>query len=267
MQPSNTSIHATLAGGIKARVGHNTDTGNAVDVSFGSPVFASYDGAGNADGVGKSDSISGHYQLATSGDIQETVQGAMNTTVNGGYFMQADRAVVNAHSGYSLNAGELNMLISGKSQRNYAQAVIETIVSGGLQRTILAGGAVETILAGGKTVSVAAGATAFSNPAGAFSVTVGAGALSLTTASGALTLAASAGAVSMTSGTAMTLTAGGLLSITAPSTVISSANLQLGDATGNLGVVRGTPALPPGAPSLDYLTGLPLLGSALVRSV
>jgi hypothetical protein len=266
--PTNTSLFANLAGGIKAKIGHNTDTGNAVDITYGSPVYAKYEGVGDANGNGKKEEITGNYSLYTSGDISESVDGSRYSTASGIHSIQADRALVNAHSGYSLNAGELNILVSGKSQYNYAQAVIETIVTGGHLKTILAGGATETIAAGAKTVTVAAGATTFNNPAGAFAVNVGAGALSLTTASGALSLTAGAGAVSMSSGAAMSITAGAALAITAPvGCMITSTNIQLGGPTGVLGVCRGVPSLPPGTPTLDFVTGLPLLGSAMVRSI
>ena len=268
MSPTNTSLLANLAGGIKAKIGHNSDTGNAVDVTYGSPVYAKYEGAGDADGNGKKEEVTGNYSLYTSGDIQETVNGSRYSTVNGSHSIQADRALVNAHSGYTLNAGELNALISGKSQYNYAQAVVEMIVSGGHLRTVLAGGTTETIAAGAKTVTVAAGATTFNSPAGAFSVNVGAGALSLTTTGGALSLSAAAGAVSMSSGLAMSLTAGAVLSLTSPVGIVMAAlNIQLGGPAAAFGVVRGLPMLPPGAPSLDYVTGLPLQGSAGIRSI
>jgi hypothetical protein len=96
--------------------------------------------------------------------------------------------------------------------------------------------------------------------AGAMSFTTGAGAVTLSTGAGAMSLTAGAGAMSLTSGLAMNLTAGLAISLLAP-------QILFGGPAAVLGVVRGLPAMPPGAPSLDYITGLPLMGSALVRSI
>jgi hypothetical protein len=75
-----------------------------------------------------------------------------------------------------------------------------------------------------------------------------------------LSLGAAAGAVAITAGLAITLTSPLVVSIIAP-------QVLLGGPPAVLGVSRGLPMLPPLTPSLDWLTGLPLQGGAMVRSI
>jgi hypothetical protein len=190
------------------------------------------------------------------------------TTVSGQHLTRADRVTINAFSGFSLNAGEVNQMVSGKSQYNHALAVLENIIAGGKVSTVLAGGRITTtaagavadnVLGGAKTVNVAAGAYTVSVGAGAVSIVTGAGAVALSTAAGALSIAAAAGAVSVTAGLALNLAAATICAITAP-------QILFGGPAAVLGVCRGTPMMPPGSPSLDWITGLPLQGSLVVRS-
>jgi hypothetical protein len=218
--------------------------------------------------VAYSESLQGNREAFSAGDSTENVAGAKSTTVNGGYSVLADRFSVNAQSGLGLNAGQLDVLISGKSQYQYAMQVLETVVVGGKVSTVLAGGVTETIAVGAKSTTVASGAMAVNVPAGAYSVTVGTGAISISTAAGALSLSAAAGAVSVTAGLALSLTAGTAMTLSAPVGItLNSVQILLGSAAAPLGVSRGGPMLPPGAPSLDWITGLPLQGCAVVRSI
>lgn len=265
--PDRISAHITCEGGIHLDVGRDAE-GNAITVRYRSGVKSIYEGNPNADNVAVQEEIVGVKQTSITGAEVKTIEGAMKSVVNGLVDFECDRFTVNGHSGLTLNGGELNMMVSGKSQLQYAQALISTVVTGGETKTILAGGFTETIAAGAMSYTVSAGATTFSNPAGPFNVTVGtgaiaittsAGAVSISTASGAMTLSAAAGAVSITAGLALTLTAGSTAMVTAPL-------VMLGGPTAVLGVVRGVPTYPPGVPSLDFITGTPLLGAATVLS-
>ncbi len=266
--PDRISAHLTLEGGLHLDVGRDS-AGNALTVRYHSAVKTSYEGNPNADDVAVSTSVRGVKQSAVSGAERKTIEGSKQTTVSGRYSLHADRVNVNAFSGASYNLGELNLLVSGKSQLNYAMAVLENIVVGGKVTTILAGGLVTNVVAGAVTTTASAGAVAFNVPAGAYSVTVGTGAVSITTAAGAMTLSTAAGAMSLSAGAgAISLTAGLALNLTAGTTVsVLAPQVLIGGPAAVLGVCRGLPSLPPGVPTLDPLTGLPLPGSALFRSI
>jgi len=264
--PDNISLHLTLDGGAVFDFRGSSSGAGLMFRTHSSYVIESQ-GVPDNNNIAYSESLQGNRQAYASGDSIERVDGAKVTTVNGRQSILADRLSINAHSGYSLNAGESNVLISGKSQYNYAQQIIETIVTGGKITTVLAGGITETVAIGAHSTSVLGGAMSINVPAGAYTVTVGSGAISISTAAGALSLAAAAGAVSITAGLAMSLTAGAAMNLTAPVAItLTSPQVLVGMAVAPMGVCRGLPMMPPGSPSLDYITGLPLQGSALFRS-
>lgn len=265
--PDRLSAHITCEGGIFLDVGHDA-AGNAITVRYRSGVKSIYEGTPNEDDVAVDEQVVGVKQSSITGAENKTIEGTKNTVVSGQMQNQCDRFTVNANSGISLNTGQYNVMVAGPTQLQYALAVISTIVAGGELKTVLAGGIITTILGGAMVYTVAAGATTFNNAAGAFAITVGTGAISITTASGAVALSTAAGAISIAAGAgAVAITAGLALTLTAGATcMILSPIIMLGGPTAVLGVVRGIPAFPPGMPTLDYITGLPLLGSALVLS-
>ena len=259
--PSNTSLFAKLQGGIKAEIGRNTDTGNSLDIVYTGPVRHEYVGATDAQGNGLSSRVTGHCSTTVSGDKNFQTGGAFNIVANGPVVHKADKIVHHGISGYTINSAGFQKTVTGMTYMTYAQLKTETIASGGHIKTILAGALVENIAAGAKTtttggaVSVTAGAAITEQAGGAYSTTAGA----------AITHNAGA-AYSITAGAAVSITAGAAMTLTAPSLMVSAADIMLGTGA-PLGVVRATPALPPGTPTLDYITGLPLLGCAVVRSL
>jgi hypothetical protein len=266
--PDRISVHATLEGGLHADIGRDAK-GNAVTLNYHSAVKTTYEGNPNEDDVALSVNVKGVKETAISGAERKTIEGSKQTLVSGQYQVQSDRFSVNTFGGASFNLGELNQLVAGKSQLQYALALIETIVLGGKVSTILAGGLVQNVGAGAVSYTAAAGAMSFAVPGGAYSVTVGTGAISITTAagavalstaSGAMSLAAAAGAISMSAGLALNIAAGTAISLVAPQVLV-------GGPAAVLGVLRGLPSLPPGTPTLDPITGTPLLGSATFRSI
>jgi hypothetical protein len=266
--PDKVSLNLTLDGGIVADIGSSSD-GQAIKVRYHSSYSAEYTGVPDVNDVAYSMSVTGNSEVFCSADSIENVQGSKSVTTNGGYNMMADRLQIQAQSGYTLNAGESNVLVSGKSQYNYAQQVLENVVTGGKVSTILAGGLVQNIAAGPYSTTVGAGATSLTCAGGAYTVNVAAGGISIAAAagavsvaatSGALSLSAPAGAVALTAGLALNLTAGVSIGFVAPQVLV-------GGAAAVLGVARGAPMLPPGAPSLDWVTGMPLQGSAVFRSI
>jgi hypothetical protein len=266
--PDRISAHVTMEGGLHLDVGRDAD-GNALTVRYHSAVKTTYEGNPNQDDVAISTDVRGVKQSAISGAERKTIEGSKLTTVSGRSSLNADRINQNAFSGFSGNYGEFNQLVSGKSQLNYALAVLENIVAGGKVTTILAGGLITNVAAGAVTTTAGAGAMSFNVPAGAYTVTVGTGAVSLTTASGAMTLSTAAGAMSLSAGAgAVSVTAGLALNLTAATAVnVVAPQVLIGGPAAVLGVCRGTPSLPPGIPTLDSFTGHPLLGSAQFRSL
>ena len=261
--PTNTSVYAKLDGGIKAEIGRNTDTGNSLDIVYMGPVRHNYTGVPDENGVGLNVSVMGHSSTDTSGDHNVSTGGSLNQVANGALTLKGDKIVQQAFSGYTLNAGGLQQTVMGASFLTCALLKTETIATGGEVKTILAGVSNETVAAGAKNVLVSGpiGITS-----GAAMATTAGGALAMT-AGGAATMT-SGGATSITSGAAIAVSSGALMTLTAPAGILlTSTNIQLGGPTGVFGVARGTPALPPGIPTLDYITGLPLLGSAAVRSI
>jgi hypothetical protein len=265
--PDRISAHISLEGGLHIDVGPD-EQGNALTITRRGGVKTIVAGTPNQNSVASEEEVTGTKATSISGAENKSIQGTKQTNVSGGYQIRCDHRTMNATSGYSMNAGELNSLVSGKSQYQYALAVLETIAAGGKVSTILAGGKVDTIAAGAYAVSVGAGAmsTALAGGAysvavatGAISVTTGAGAVTMTTGGGAITITAGGGAVALTAGGAMALTAAGAIALIAP--VIS-----LGGPSAVLGNLRGIPALPPGVPTLCYITGIPHLGAATVLS-
>lgn len=266
--PSRISAHITLEGGVHLDIGRDA-AGNAVTVQYHSGVKTIADGNPNQDDIASEEEVRGTKTVNVTGRLLTAVDGTRKSTVSGIEQVDADRINLNAFSGMSLNAGEMNQMIAGKTQINYALQYQETVALGGKILTVLAGGVTETIVAGSKSTSVLAGATTFSNPAGSFSISVGTGSFSATVASGAMTLSAAAGAlsisagsgaVSMSSGLSMNLSAAVAINLVAPQYLV-------GGPAAVLGVCRGVPSLPPGTPTLDPFTGTPLLGSSSFRSL
>lgn len=265
--PDRISAHITLEGGLHLDIGRD-NRGNAVTVKYHSGVKTVYDGNPNENDVTVDEQVSGVKQTSIKGAEVKSIEGSKKTIVSGGCQTQCDRFSINAFSGYSGNFGELNLLVSGKSQYNYALAVTENVIAGGRVSTILAGGCIQNVAAGAVVSTAGAGAMSINCPAGAYTVTVGTGAISatttagavtLSTASGAMAITAAAGAVTVTAGLALNLTAGVVAMVTAPM-------ILLGGPTAVLGVCRALPMLPPGTPTLDPYSGMPLFGSATVLS-
>jgi len=264
--PEKYSIHLTCEGGIFLDVGSDAN-GQCITTNFRGAIKNIFRGGSNSvDDVAHSIDVQGNNETHVSGTDLQVVKGSYQKTVDGSYTIKASTINLHGLNGLNANVGGWNSTISGKTQNYYALLYQETVALGGKLCTILAGGHIENILAGAKTTTVAAGAVSVNCAAGAYSVTVGTGAISVTTGVGAVTLSTGAGAISMTAGLgAVAITAGLAMNLTASTLIMLTApRVQLGGPTAVLGVARGTPMMPPGSPSLDWVTGLPLQGSLSV---
>jgi hypothetical protein len=263
------SVIADLAGGIRARIGHLAN-GRAIDIEYGSLVKQSFtsspaDNEGN--GIALDTTVTGNENKVVSGDHILNAYGAIVHTSNGGYTVMADAVSLSAQTGYTGNFGGIGVTCTDTATYNYAKQVMKNILTGGEINTILSGDLEDTVLAGSRTYTTAAGSTSWDNAGGAFSVSVGVGSYSVSVAAGGISMTASA-AVSLTSLTTMAFTASGAITMTSPVSVsLVAPQILLGGAPAVLGVSRGTPMLPPSTPSIDWITGLPLQGCAVVRSL
>lgn len=266
--PDRISAHITMEGGLHLDIGRDAE-GNVITTNFRGAVRQTYTGNPNEGDAAREVEVKGVDKLSVTGAVQRFIQGSRQAIVSGMDQTQCDRRNVNAFGGYTLNAGELNTLIAGKSQLNYALVVLENIIAGGKISTILAGGKITTIGAGGLTNTVLGGAVTYAVAAGAFNITVGTGAINATTGAGAIALSTAAGAMSLAASGAIALTAGLSLNLSASAAIAAlaaSINLGGGGVVGVLGVCRGVPNMPQNAPTLDPITGIPLFGSAFVYS-
>lgn len=270
-KPDNCSAHIYCEGGVVWEVGHlrGSPGGQGFEIRSHSGLSMSCIGPADDNEDALVENVQGNISKLCTGSSIEQVQGTKTTTVSGAYQMLADRIQQNALQGFSGNYADLSQLVSGKTVYNYALQVMETVVAGGKVSTVLAGGVTETIAAGAMATTVAAGAITVNCPSGAYTLTVGtgsysatvaSGAVTLSTGAGAMTISAGGGAVAITAGLAMNLTASTAVSITAPM-------IQLGGPAAVYGVARGTPMMPPGSPSLDWVTGQPLQGCSVILSI
>jgi len=265
--PDNIALHLTLEGGAIFDF-RGSASGAGLQFRTHSSYVLEAQGVPDNNNVAYSEQLQGARESWTSSDSTQNVDGSKITNVSGVYSMLADRVSIKAHSGYGQNSGGIDVLSSGKSQYQYAQQVLETIVSGGKTSTILAGGMTETALVGNWTTNVLGGSMTTTVPAGSYTVTVGSGGVTISTATGAMTLSAAAGALSMTAGLAVSFTAGTTMTLTAPTSItLTTAQVMVGGPGASLGVCRGSPMMPPGTPSLDWITGLALQGASTFRSL
>ena len=266
-KPDNIALHLTLEGGAVFDF-RGGKSGAGLQFRTHSSYVVEAQGVPDNNNVAYSEQLQGARESFTSANSNEIVNGAKTTNVSGGYSMLADRLSISAHSGFGLNAGGIDVLSTGKSQYQYAQQVVETIVTGGKTSTILQGGVTETAAVGNWTTNVLGGSMSTTVAAGSYTVSVGTGSVSISSAAGAVSLTSGAGAVSMSAGLAVSLTAGTTMSLTAPTSVtLTTAQVMVGGPAASLGVCRGAPVNPPGSPSLCLISGGPLMGSATFRSL
>jgi hypothetical protein len=263
------SLIADFAGGIKARVGHLA-AGQSVDIEYDCPVKVTHSGSpsdSTGQGISLDTTVEGNENKVLTGDYVLNAYGSITETANGRHSIKADTMSQSANGGFTGSYGGLSLTVTDKTIMNYALLVTTNILAGGEIKTILAGALLDSVVAGARSYNTAAGVTTFNNGGGAFAINVGAGAFSVNVGAGAIALTAAA-AVSMQAAAAISLTAGGPATITSTSVVsLIAPQMLFGGPAAVFGVARGAPMMPPGSPSLDWITGLPLQGCAVVRSI
>lgn len=265
-KPDNISLHLTMEGGAVFDF-RGSSSGAGLRFKTHSSYVVEAQGVPDNENLAYSEQLQGNRESFTSADSTEQVEGSKISNISGAYQILADRLSINAPTGMGVNVGNFDFLSSGKSQYRYAQDVVETVVTGGKATTILLGNLSETLLLGDRTTNITAGSQKSTITAGNYEVSVDVGSVTLSTTVGNMTLSATAGSVSMSSGLAMSLTSSTTMSLSASAAInITAPQVLVGGAAATMGVVRGLPGLPIGSPSLDPITGAPLIGSATFRS-
>lgn len=285
----NVSAEVNLEGALKMRLGASKPDGIAWHLTLeGGAVFdfkGSANGAGlqfrthssytveargvpDLDNIAYSENLQGNRRAFCSGDSTEEIKGAKIQNINGGNTITADRQNINVMNGYGLNAGSVDVMVSGKTQNRYAQSVSTTIVTQGSDTTVMQGDVTELLLLGDKTIDVIGGSMETSVIAGHYKVDVLTGGIQMSSTIGAVSISSSINSISTSSGLGTSITAGTTIDTSAGiSTTISSPLVSIGSAAAALGVARATPMMPPNSPSMCWITGAPLMGCAVIRSV
>jgi hypothetical protein len=259
---SGVSLDLKTQGGVKLDIGSfsNNDPDQpesiAVDLTLHGKIRTTYAGT-----QGRENVLNGSDFRSVGGSALDFIQGSYVRQVGGEEAVEAASITHNAGVGglKFKSAGDVNRTTLGKTSELYAQdrqsnfalndtkMIIAgndstTVLVGGISRTVIAGaGITDTVTTGNLTNTVTTGNMTSSVVTGNYSVNVGAGNLSLT---------AGGGNVTITGGITTTLSAGTVMSISAPVTKIG------------MTVVGNAIAGAPGPPSmcLDSLSGQPLLG-------
>lgn len=256
------SIDLRTMGGIRAEIGsfqdHSSGTPEQVSIELvlHGKIRTTYAGT-----QGREQMVGGSDVKTVSGSTVDVVGGNVVRNVGGAEAVEASSITHNVgFGGYKLkSAGDVNQTYLGKTtelygqlrQSTFALSDTKTMVAGVDSQTVLAGGITRTVAAGsGISDSVVAGNMLSSVGAGNMGMTVGAGNLTASVGAGNLALSAGAGTASVTGGVSASLSSGVIASVAAPVVKLGLSSVGV--------VVAGLPG-PPG-PTLDYVTGLPLLG-------
>ena len=201
-----------------------------------------------ATGVSTNVSKAGHQHLTGGQHYLEAESHSFNTGTGGHTVSTTGSHTVTAAMGGDHKYGKLltTTFAAGQTVSVVAGVDSKTVLSGSVTRTVVAGtGLVDSVTTGDFSQNVGTGN---------FRTVVGAGSLSTSVAGGPITLTASAGTMAFNASAAISMNSAAAAAIGAPITTIGL--VPKGFAV--VGVVG------PGTPALDYITGLPLLGTPTV---
>lgn len=257
----NCSLKASFQGGIALDIGRFTD-GKSVHLKMGGKVKTEY-GGNDTQGLAHETIVGGSSMTVVSATNTKIVNGSDYELLGGSKNLEATGYSMNAGAGgyKAKSAGDYGFTVLGKTQEQYAQqckrtnalGCAKTTVAGVDSSTVLVGSSTRTVVAGsGISDTVATGNITNTVGAGTMSSTVASGSYSVTVGAGSLSLTAGAGPVSVTSGATFGVTAL-VAKLTVPMSVLGVAPSG--------GIVAGTPSVP--GPHIDYIVGIPILGSPL----
>ena len=264
------SLFFNMAGGIKGTIGRMNNNGqgqadgNSIDMTLKGGIFLRYEG-NDSNGLARGATVGGSSFDSVSANAFQNVGGSSSELVGGAKTVEATSINENCGPGgrRMKSSGDVFEIVAGKTSRAYALPRISTfalndtkvVIAGTDSETVLVGSKLRTVTAGAGIVdTVGAGNYVGSVGAGSYSISVGAGSLSIAVGAGAISLATAAGAATFASSLTTTIAGGVATVVTAPLVTIGAVPVG--------GAVSGIPG-PPG-PHIDYVTGIPIRGSALV---
>lgn len=265
----NESLDLRTQGGLKWNLGTLNRTKRSLDVTAnGGLNFVVRQADVNGDGARMV--IQGNYQLAVDGGIGIiAANGDHLEETTGKREIKAESMSVQVGAGdYNENIlSNRNITIQGEETESFGQGRSATILSGGETTDILLGnsnlnftspaqrnivfqsaGTHSITSTGSLSVDRRATGTAtyaFQAPMGSYSVNLGAGSISLNAGAGSVNISP------------------GAVRLAAPAISLTG-SVALGNAQASLAVVGGVPGP---SPHIDFVTGLPLTGNPIVRTL
>jgi len=286
---SGRSMDINAEGGIMATVGVDVEsrsvglrTEGSVEISsgkgggVGDSINLRGDGSININTIASKDGVG--WRQTTAGSVSTTVRGDVVESCSGSRTIECNTLNFKASKVTYLSNNDQARTVSGDDDRTVVGAVGDRI--GGNRSTIIAnvnptrpnpqadalrillGNKETTLVAGAHMTNVTTGSVMTNVGAGPITETIGAGAYTITVGTGSCSITVGAGPITMTSGGPTAITSGGPATVTAPITTILSPQVLVGTGAifgGVLGGIKGV------GPHLDYITGSPLRGSAIVR--
>lgn len=264
------SLFFNMAGGVKGTIGRMNNNGvgqadgNSIDLTLKGGIFIRYEG-NDSNGLARGATVGGSSFDSVSANSFQNVGGSSSELVGGAKTVEATSINENCGPGgrRMKSSGDVFEIVAGRTSRAYALPRTSTfalndtkiVVAGVDSETVLVGSKLRTVSAGAGIVdTVGAGNYVGTVGTGSYSISVGAGSLSIAVGAGAISLATAAGAATFASSLTTTVAGGVAAVVTAPLVTIGAVPVG--------GAVSGIPG-PPGI-MLDYITGIPLRGSALV---
>ena len=258
----NLSLDLRMLGGANIEIGRMND-GNSINLKLHGKIRREHTG-NDAGGLTLEEVYGGSTLTSRSASHMDVTGGNYILSVGAEAATAATSISQNAGSGGSKNvcAGDLSVTVLGKTQSQYGQLMTTTwalgqtglILAGVDNKTILAGSQSNNVLSGNMSNTVTAGNMSATVAAGSLNMNVAAGSMSATVGSGSLALTTAAGATSITSSLSNNFTAGTMNSLLSPINQIGITTIGC--------CVAGVPG--PIAPSIDYITGQPILGISTI---
>ena len=265
----NESLDLSAQGGFKWGLGTLTRTKRSLDLTAqGGLSFQVL--APDANGDGARLVIQGNYQLAVDGGIGiSAANGDHLESTTGKREIAAEAMSVQVGSG-DLNESVLsnrNTTVQGTQVQTIGQGTETTITSGGEDTEILLGNSTLTFAAPAQRNIVFQSAGTHSIQAtGSLNVSrssTGTGTYSFNAPTGSYTVGLGAGSIALNAGAGSLNISPGAARIQAPDISLTG-SVSLGTATATLAVVGGIPGP---SPHIDFITGLPLTGNPVVRTL
>lgn len=275
-QEDNESLDVQADGGFKWNLGTINSSRRSLDVTGDGGIAIEAKGS-DADGFAFNGKFAGHYGLAIRGDKGESIGGtytqevagkkemtaeSVNQSIGTGSFtrtvMSGQEEQINGHVSKQIGSGESTTIVKPKTGQINAQ---KTDIKLGNRKTSFLAPAIDRtqFTTVGTSITQATGPLTHSKQSatfGSFSTQAPTGVYSVSLGVGSISMNVGAGAITLTSG----------VTIAMQSPIVSiSGSVGLGAGAGAPNAVVG--GVPGPSPHIDKITGQPLMGNPLVRTV